>query len=69
MQFQLLEQLYASGRISRREFLKAAAALGAVTAIPGALSRHARAAGPQRGGHFKLGIGSGHTGDSLDPST
>ena len=68
MQFKQLERLYASGRISRREFLRAAMAIGAVGAASGMLSSAALAAGPRSGGHFKVGLAHGSTTDSLDPT-
>ena len=53
------------GEVSRRTFLKLAAAAGALPA----LGRSARAAAPKRGGVFKAGLGSGSTTDTLDPAT
>ena len=53
---------------SRRRFLQSTAVLGAVAAMPGSLLS-AQAATPRRGGHFRLGISAGATGDSLDPAT
>lgn len=57
-----------TGAITRRSFLSTAAAAGlsaaAVSLLPGRA-----AAEPRKGGHFKLGIGSGATTDSLDPGT
>lgn len=64
-----LQEQFKLGRISRREFMIQASALGLVAAVPGLMSDAAEAAMPQNGGHFKLGIGAGSTTDSLDPAT
>ncbi|PWJ86330.1 peptide/nickel transport system substrate-binding protein [Pseudaminobacter salicylatoxidans] len=52
-------------RISRRAFMAATAAFGAAGALPGI----ARAAAPQRGGHFRIGIADFGTSDTIDPTT
>ena len=58
------------GRISRRDFMGRAAALGVTTALAGTLCAQAvRAATPQKGGHLRTGMGHGSTTDSLDPAT
>ena len=63
-----LERAFKLGRINRREFLQRSAALGAVVVAPGTLlSGMAQAAEPKRGGTLRLGMGGGHTTDSLDP--
>ncbi len=55
-------------RISRREFLSFAAALGMSTALGSSLwSGRALAAGPKRGGHIVSGLNDANTVDSLDP--
>ena len=59
----------AKGRLSRREFLGRAGALG--IALPFAsslLSESVMAAGPQKGGHLVLGLVGGSATDSLDPA-
>jgi peptide/nickel transport system substrate-binding protein len=64
------EKLFAEGKISRREFLARAAALGLTAAVsPALLSRPAKAAAPQKGGHFIQAITGGSTTDTLDPAT
>jgi len=64
-----LESLLSQGKISRRDFLTRASALGiAVTVAPSILIGEARAA-PKRGGKFTAGLGHGSTTDSLDPGT
>ncbi len=65
-QLDLLRQ----GRISRREFLSTAIALG--VALPAATSlagKAALAAEPKQGGRIRLGLGLGSTTDTLDPAT
>lgn len=69
-QFKRLEMLFKKGNISRRQFMKQAAALGlAAAASPALLQGTAQAAAPQKGGRFRLGILQGDTSDSLDPAT
>ena len=54
-------------RISRREFLSFAGALGLSTALGSSLwSGRALAAGPKRGGHMVSGLNDANTVDSLD---
>ncbi|MBT1160007.1 ABC transporter substrate-binding protein [Aminobacter anthyllidis] len=57
--------------VSRRRFLKSAAAAGAlaVSSSSGILPAFAQDVIPKKGGHFKIGVGSGSTSDSLDPAT
>lgn len=65
-----LEKLFAEGKISRRQFLARAAALGLTAAVsPILLSRPASAAVPKKGGHFIQAISGGSTTDTLDPAT
>ena len=59
-----------TGRMSRREFMGRAAALGASTAVISSLlaSADAYAADtPRKGGMLRLGLGGGSTTDSIDP--
>ncbi len=56
-----------SGRISRREFVRATSMLGLAAMAPGMLTT-AQAA-PKKGGKFRAGVGHGSTTDSLDPGT
>jgi peptide/nickel transport system substrate-binding protein len=59
-----------AGRITRREFIGRAAALGVSAALTATMLAKAGAAQePKKGGLFKLGIGHGSTTDSLDPGT
>ncbi|MCZ6744574.1 MAG: ABC transporter substrate-binding protein, partial [Alphaproteobacteria bacterium] len=65
-----LGQQLTRGRISRRDFVVRAAALGVTTALAGTLCAQAvRAATPKKGGHLRTGMGHGSTTDSLDPAT
>ena len=63
-----LEQELRAGRLSRRDFLQAATALGFGAVAPAILTRPAFAA-PNKGGKFTAGIGHGSTTDSLDPGS
>jgi len=65
-----LEHMFLEGRISRREFLARASALGVAAAVSPALLRtSAHAAAPKRGGRVRLGSAGGSTTDSMDPGT
>ncbi|SMD01702.1 peptide/nickel transport system substrate-binding protein [Desulfocicer vacuolatum DSM 3385] len=57
-----------SKKITRRQFIAGASALGLSAALSPALvpSSAFAAQGPQKGGHFKMGMAGGHTTDSLD---
>ena len=63
---QLHQQLH-NGRISRREFMRAASALGLAVAAPAVFNT--AGAAPKKGGKFTVGLGHGSTTDSLDPGT
>ena len=64
--FESLQKAASEGRISRREFIKKATALGMVAAIPGSLlSEAANAAIPKRGGRLRQGLSEGSTSDTL----
>lgn len=69
MKFDVLKHLYTTGRIGRRDFLRGAAAIGVLGAATTVVAGSARAAGPKKGGHFKMAVGHGSTTDSLDPTT
>ena len=59
----------ASKRVSRREFLSQATALGvSLTVAEGLLSRAAEAA-VKKGGRLRVGVNDGSVSDSLDPAT
>ena len=63
-----LEEKLLQGKITRREFLAGAAALGVTAAIsPALLSTPARAATPKKGGRFRIGVNDFTTASSLNP--
>jgi len=65
-----LLQLFNEGRISRRQFMAQAAALGvSLSILPGILPKKAAAAVPKKGGYFKQAQSGGSTTDTLDPAT
>ena len=69
MSLNQLEKLFSQDKISRREFLVKASALGAATALSPALwGSSVHAAMPKRGGKVQLAISGGSTNDTLDPS-
>lgn len=68
-----LDEQARKGLLSRRGFMKSAAALGIASATAGSFALPAFAgdtagASPKRGGHFRLGLSRGSTTDSLDPA-
>ena len=64
-----LQRQLSEGRITRRDFLSRAAALGLTAAVPSIiLSEEARAAAPKKGGHYRQGLTGGATSDVLDPA-
>ncbi|MEM9579156.1 MAG: ABC transporter substrate-binding protein [Pseudomonadota bacterium] len=57
------------GKLSRREFMGRASALGFTAAGAGTLlATQARAMGPQKGGTMRIGLQGGATTDSMDPA-
>lgn len=67
-----LERLFQGGKISRRQFIAQASALGLAAAISPALlatPSRADATQPKKGGALRMGLGHGSTTDSLDPAT
>ena len=59
----------AKGRMSRRDFVGRAGALGVSAAVAGAmLTTAARAADPVKGGVLRAGVQGGQSTDSLDPA-
>jgi peptide/nickel transport system substrate-binding protein len=56
------------GRISRREFLGRASALGIAAAAAPQLFGRAYADTPKKGGHMRIAMGHGATTDTLEPS-
>ncbi|WP_315918993.1 ABC transporter substrate-binding protein [Mesorhizobium sp. SP-1A] len=64
-----LSRRVASGKLSRRDFLGRAAALGVSAAAANSLlTKAARAAGPVKGGILKAGLQGGESTNSLDPA-
>ena len=65
-----LQKLFSKGKITRRQFLAQATALGLTMAASSALlPKKATAAVPKKGGYFKQAITGGSTSDTLDPAT
>lgn len=64
-----LSRAVATGRLSRRDFLGRAAALGVSAALANTmLSGAAQAQTPQKGGALKMGLVGGESTNSLDPA-
>ena len=63
-----IAHLLEDGRISRREFMARAAALGAGATVPALLSEAAGAEEPKKGGRLRMGVTDAFTSDSLDPA-
>ena len=66
-----LKRLFWAGKISRREFMGRAAALGATAALSQsffASPLFAETPKPRRGGRLRLGTSGGSTTDSIDPA-
>lgn len=65
-----LEKLLATGRISRRQFIKSVSILGLAGAVSPALwTSSAYAEAPKKGGIYRFGIAGASTAESLDPAT
>ena len=60
---------FASGRIDRRSFMASMLAAGVTIPAAMGMADAARAATPNKGGRFRLGMAHGSTTDSLDPAT
>ncbi len=67
--FDKLKELAVQGRLSRREFIGYASALGITAAIADPLFMSSAKAAPTRGGTVRIGHAHGSTTDSLDPGT
>lgn len=69
-QWDELQRAAFTKRITRRDFMRRATALGVSTALAtGVLSRAGYAQEPKKGGKLTIGLGHGSTTDSLDPGT
>ncbi|MEM8687377.1 MAG: ABC transporter substrate-binding protein, partial [Pseudomonadota bacterium] len=64
-----LKSEYKGGKVSRRQFMEGALALGMTVATASAFVSEVQAMTPKKGGNMKFGIGAGSTTDSLDPGT
>ena len=64
-----LSKLYAAGRISRRDFMQGATAMGVTIAAASTMAVKAEASTPKKGGTMRVAIGHGSTTDSYDPAT
>ena len=63
-----LQNRVTNGGLSRREFIKAASALGLAAAAPVLYSQAAHAT-PKKGGTYRIGIPAANTGDNFDTGT
>jgi peptide/nickel transport system substrate-binding protein len=69
-QWEELQRAVTDGRVSRREFMRRAAALGVATSLAsGVLAKAGFAATPTKGGTLKIGMAGGSTTDSMDVTT
>lgn len=67
-ELEFLSRRVASGKMSRRDFLGRAAALGVTATFANTLlDTAARAQGPKKGGALKMGLVGGESTNSLDP--
>lgn len=63
-----LERMFKAGKISRREFIALASALGVSAALSsGVFPNIAQASEPKKGGRLRMGLNGGATSDNLDP--
>ena len=63
-----LQNRVTNGGLSRREFIKAASAMGLAVAAPALYSQAAHAT-PKKGGTYRIGIPAANTGDNFDTGT
>ena len=64
-----LEMMFKAGKLTRREFLARASALGLAAAVsPALLGSKANAATPKKGGRLRIGMQGGSTSDTMDPA-
>ncbi|MFU0506995.1 ABC transporter substrate-binding protein [Pseudaminobacter sp. NGMCC 1.201702] len=69
-ELEFLSRHVATGKLSRRDFLGRAAALGVTATFANSLlTSAARAQAPQKGGALKMGLVGGESTNSLDPAT
>lgn len=68
-EIQKLEKMLRENKLTRREFITAAAALGVSTVLPtNLMTGNAWASTPKKGGTFKIGLSHGSINDSPDPA-
>lgn len=68
-QLNFMSGLFAAGKMSRREFIGRAGALGlSAVAANSLMSKAVMAAGAKKGGTLRMGLQGGSTTDSLDPA-
>ena len=63
-----LQKRVTNGGMSRREFIKAASAMGFAAAAPMLYSEAAYAT-PKKGGIYRIGLPAANTGDNFDTGT
>ncbi len=66
--FSDLRTAFEAGRMTKREFMGRAAALGLTAAAISVAGRSASAQSPQKGGNMRIGTRHGQTTDTLDPA-
>ena len=66
-QRKIFDNLFDSGKLNRRDFMQGAAAFGITATAASTMWSKKAAASPKKGGHFRMGMGSGSTSDSMDP--
>lgn len=64
-----LKKVVQAGTLSRREFVRHAAAMGALVAAGTSIAGAAKADTPKSGGTLRLGFGDGDTTNTLNPET
>ncbi|MCP3887815.1 MAG: ABC transporter substrate-binding protein [Desulfobulbaceae bacterium] len=68
---ELLRKLFSEGKVSRRDFIAQATALGATAALSQSIfatNSFAATPKPQHGGRLRIGISGGSTTDTIDPA-
>ena len=63
----IIQSSFETGRITRREFMAGALAMGVSLTAASALMNRVEAAAPKKGGRLRVGLTGGATTDSLDP--
>ncbi|MEM7172898.1 MAG: ABC transporter substrate-binding protein [Pseudomonadota bacterium] len=64
--FEKLQRQFVEGRLSRRDFIKRATAMGLVAAVPsGLIAKEVKANAPQKGGKLRQALRGGNTADTL----